>query len=52
MVLGHSAGVVAALTLAAGADAAVQDVDLASLHAALLADGQVLSGSTPPSGPP
>jgi hypothetical protein len=48
MVLGHSAGVVAALALAAGADAAVQDVDPAALHAALLKDGQVLSGGGRP----
>lgn len=48
MMAGHAAGIVAVLACraatAAGADqtAVVQDVDLAALHAALLADGQIL----------
>ena len=41
MMLGHAAGVVAALSVKNGS-AAVQDVDPAALAAALLADGQII----------
>jgi malonyl CoA-acyl carrier protein transacylase len=41
MILGHAAGVIAALTAKGGA--AVQDVDFATLHATLLADGALLN---------
>ena len=49
MILGHASGVVAALTASAihrgNASAAVQDVDTASLHATLLAEGALLNQS-------
>ena len=41
MAVGHSAGVAA--SMAHNASAAVQDVNLAELHARLAAEGQVLS---------
>jgi len=43
MMLGHAAGVVAALTVNASAVSAVQDVDPAAVAAVLLADGQKLA---------
>ena len=46
MILGHAAGVVAALSARHGA--AVQDVDLAEMHALLLADGAHLNGTETP----
>ena len=46
MMLGHAAGVVAALSARHGA--AVQDVDLAEMHALLLADGAHLNGTETP----
>ena len=54
MILGHAAGVVAALSsgaLAKGSSqTAVQDVDTAALHALLVADGALLT--LPPPAPP
>lgn len=47
MILGHAAGVVAALTVKAGAEAHVQDVSPTAVASVLLADGQLLS-PTPP----
>lgn len=47
MILGHAAGVVAALTVKAGAAVHVQDVSPAAVATVLLADGQLLS-PTPP----
>lgn len=52
MILGHAAGVVAALTVKAGAAAAVQDVDPAVLAATLRADGQLLHPPAVPPPPP
>ena len=46
MMLGHAAGVVAALS--AKHEAAVQDVDLAEMHALLVADGAHLNGTETP----
>ena len=43
MILGHAAGVVAALTVKAGTEAHVQDVSPAAVASVLLADGQLLS---------
>ena len=46
MMLGHAAGVVAALSAKHGT--AVQDVDLAEMHALLVADGARLNGTETP----
>ena len=48
MMLGHAAGVAAALTAKAGASAAVQDVDPAAVAAALRADGAILEPRAAP----
>lgn len=50
MILGHSAGIAAAIALEQ--DAAVQDIDLATLRTRLLAEHQVLDRLTPRKSPP
>jgi hypothetical protein len=50
MILGHAAGVVAALVASNasnGGDVQVQDVDVNTVAALLLADGQIISGKPP-----
>ena len=52
MILGHAAGVVAALTVKSGAAAAVQDATPSAVASLLLADGQLLSAApAPPKAP-
>jgi hypothetical protein len=50
MIMGHSAGVVAAISIKTGV--AVQNVDTAVLNSLLLADNQTLGNSPPPPLPP
>eukprot|EP00039_Didymoeca_costata_P002789 m.62590 g.62590 ORF g.62590 m.62590 type:complete len:676 (+) comp11522_c0_seq1:106-2133(+) len=47
MILGHSAGIVAAMTLQSG-NAAVQDVNVDKLHSKLISDGQILKKEAAP----
>lgn len=49
MILGHAAGIVAALSATkSGGASAVQDVDIAELHSLLLADGALLKQTAQP----